>query len=193
MRRTIEIQQAGPVPGTVPGRPGPAGARCEAFIRGLYEEHGALLVRFATRLLGGDRHRAEDILQEAAVRAWRHSGTLGTQTKGLRPWLFTVVRNLVIDDQRSRRAASTASEPFEQAELPVADEVERTLTSHVVTQAMRDLSERQREVLIHMYFLGNSVAQTAEALGVPPGTVKSRTYYAMRALRAALEVRGVEC
>ncbi len=61
----------------------------------------------------------------------------------------------------------------------------------LVADALRQLSPQHREVLLECYYRGCSVAQAAQRLGVPPGTVKSRTYYALRALRLALEERGV--
>jgi len=53
------------------------------------------------------------------------------------------------------------------------------------------LSPEHRAVLVETYYHGASVAQAAKTLGIPPGTVKSRTYYALRALRLACEERGV--
>ncbi|HEY5835601.1 sigma-70 family RNA polymerase sigma factor [Streptomyces sp.] len=176
----------------VRGGNGCGGAGCEAFLHALYEEYGGLLLRFAARLLDGDWHRAEDVLQEAAVRAWRHRDVLESQPEGLRPWLFTVVRNLVIDAHRASRTRPALSDSLEDVDPFVSDEVERLLTARVVTEALEDLNGQQREVLRQMYFLGSSVAQASDALGIPPGTVKSRTHHAMRALKKALQARGVQ-
>lgn len=161
------------------------------FLRRLYEQHGSVMLRFAARLLGGDWHRAEDVLQEAALRAWRHAPVLDPTAEALRPWLFTVVRNLVIDDHRARQARPPELGDRAVTEHAVLDQVDHVLTMQVVIEGLEELPVRQREVLIHMYYLGHSVAQTAEALGIPPGTVKSRTYHAMRALREALAARGM--
>lgn len=60
-----------------------------------------------------------------------------------------------------------------------------------MAEALRRPSEQHREVLVHSYWLGRSVTETAQVLGIPAGTVKSRTYYAVRALRLALEEMGV--
>ncbi|MFZ3468020.1 sigma-70 family RNA polymerase sigma factor [Streptomyces sp. 4.24] len=163
----------------------------EEFLRALYALHGSVLLRFAARMLGGDWHRAEDVLQEAALRAWQHSAKLDATTDGLRPWLFHVVRNLVIDGYRERRARPTEDGEPDISHLPVADGVDHALTTQVVVDAMRDLAPFQREVLLYVYYLGHSVNQTARVLGVPPGTVKSRTHYAMRALRDGLSSRGL--
>ncbi|MDI3405737.1 sigma-70 family RNA polymerase sigma factor [Streptomyces sp. B-S-A6] len=164
----------------------------EEFLRNLYDCHGSALLQFAARRLEGDWHRAEDVLQELAIRAWRHADEFGEAAESMRPWLFTVLRNLVIDGHRARQARPPETGDPELAHLPVSDGVDRVLTAHVVTEALRDLRPPQREVLLHMHYMGRSVNQTAAVLGVPPGTVKSRTYYAARALRRALTDRGVE-
>ncbi|MFK0218416.1 sigma-70 family RNA polymerase sigma factor [Streptomyces vinaceus] len=161
------------------------------FLRALYDTHGSALTSFAARRLGGDWHRAEDVFQEAAIRAWQHAAQLDPGVEALRPWLFTVVRNLVIDGHRVRRSRPPEADDESLRRMPVPDGVDRTLTTHVVVDAMRDLTPFQREVLLHMYYMGRSVNQTAKVLGVPPGTVKSRTHYAMRALRAGLSSRGL--
>jgi RNA polymerase sigma-70 factor (ECF subfamily) len=133
----------------------------------VYAQHGTVLLQYAARRLRGDWHRGEDILQKAVVPAWRHAGALDTAPETMRPWLFAVVRNLLIDDHRA------------QALRPVAPE------------ALEDLTEQQREILRHMYFDGSSVAEVSVLLGVPWERVKSRTYYAMRAPHRALVAPGV--
>ncbi|MFJ7078521.1 sigma-70 family RNA polymerase sigma factor [Streptomyces sp. NPDC098781] len=167
------------------------GTDCEEFIRDLYKQHGALLLRYAARLLGGDWHRAEDILQETAARAWRHSAILGADAEEARPWLFTVVRNLVIDHHRARQIRPSELMSLDDLEVAVADDMERMLTTQVIVEALGQLTEQHQEIIKLMYFLECSVAQVSEHLGIPPGTVKSRSYYAVRSLRNALEERGV--
>ncbi|MEW1656135.1 sigma-70 family RNA polymerase sigma factor [Streptomyces sp. NPDC093707] len=171
--------------------PRTAELRPDEFLRALYQLHGSALLQFAARRLEGDWHRAEDALQEVAIRAWHHAGELDPTADTVRPWLFTVLRNLVIDGHRARQARPPETGDPELAHLPVADGVDHILTSQVLTEALRDLRPAQREVLLHVHYLGRSVNQTAKVLGVPPGTVKSRTYYAARALRAALHSRGL--
>jgi RNA polymerase sigma-70 factor (ECF subfamily) len=141
--------------------------------------------------VGQDRGRAEDVVQETLLRAWRHRVILESEPPAVRAWLFKVARNIVIDEWRSRRSRT---------ELPVADvpeaepdrdETEQLLLSWVVAEAVTRLSADHRAVLLECYFRGRPVAEAARRLGVPEGTVKSRTHYALRALKLALEEMGV--
>lgn len=181
------------VPGSGTALSPRGGDDCEEFIRAVYQEYGTLLMRYAARLLGGDWHKAEDTLQEAAARAWKHFGsdTVGTDPVTIRPWLFTVVRNLVVDLHRARGKRPDESRSTDDIDLPVGDAVDRLLTSQVVLDALGRLSDQHREVVILTHYLGYSVNWTAEHLGIPPGTVKSRCYYAMRALEGTLRTEGV--
>ncbi|CAM5565961.1 sigma-70 family RNA polymerase sigma factor [Streptomyces atroolivaceus] len=165
-------------------------ADCDAFIRDIYDQYGPLLIRYAARLLDGDWHKGEDIFQETAARAWKHARFLGTRHESLRPWLFTVARNLVIDHHRARQIRPLEHMPVEELDVS-SDNTAPTIDSHVVSQALGELNEQQRTVIRLMYYLECSVAQAAEHLGIPAGTVKSRAFYAMRALRRALEKQGI--
>jgi RNA polymerase sigma-70 factor, ECF subfamily len=161
--------------------------RDEELLRALHDEHGPALLGYVTRLTGDAQH-AEDIVQETLLRAWRRAPSLQGDPSSLRPWLFTVAHRLAIDEHRAV-AARREGGPVP-AELPVAGQLDRALEAWQVTEALATLSPDHRRVLVETYFRGRSVAEAAVALGVPPGTVKSRTYYALRALRAALEERG---
>ncbi|MFH9402087.1 sigma-70 family RNA polymerase sigma factor [Streptomyces sp. NPDC017638] len=162
----------------------------DAFVRDIYEQYGPALVRYAARLLDGDWHRAEDVLQETTARAWKHARFLSTRSEHIRPWLFTVVRNLVIDHHRARQVRPLDLMAVEDLNTSW-DATESTITSHAVREALRELKEQHRTVIRLMYSLECSVAQAAEHLRIPPGTVKSRAFYAVRALREALERQGV--
>ncbi|WP_449290117.1 sigma-70 family RNA polymerase sigma factor [Nonomuraea zeae] len=164
----------------------------EAMVRALYREYGAPLMAFAVRLTGGDRRWAEDVVQETLVRAWRNLHDLRTESGSLMPWLATVARRVVIDNHRrsGARPLDTVEDISDRVQ-PVAAEDERLLREIVVTDAMLSLSPAHRQVLTETFLLDRTAAEAAEAIGVPVGTVKSRVYYAMRALRVALEERGV--
>jgi RNA polymerase sigma-70 factor (ECF subfamily) len=162
----------------------------DRFIGELYEQHGGSTLRYAARLLGGDWHRAEDILQEAALRAWKHASDLGMNASEVRPWLWTTVRNLTIDHHRAERRRPAESTPLATLDLSVPDPTDQLLRGRLILEALSDLPEQQRQVICLLYYGRLNAAQAAEHLGIPLGTVKSRSYYALRALRRALEARG---
>ena len=84
-------------------------------MRVLYQEHAAALWRYAVRLTG-DKARAEDVVQETLLRAWRHPEVTDESERSARAWLFTVARNLIIDERRSARYRSESATPdMEQA------------------------------------------------------------------------------
>jgi RNA polymerase sigma-70 factor (ECF subfamily) len=161
----------------------------ECLLRALYAEHGGPLLGYVLRLTEGDRHQAEDVVQETLLRAWRHPDAL--DGRPIRPWLFTVARNLVVDAHRARQARPPEAGEAGLAAVPATDEIGRALESWTFAEALSDLSPEHRSVLIETYYRGKSVAEAAASLGVPPGTVKSRSYYALRALKLALEERGL--
>jgi RNA polymerase sigma-70 factor (ECF subfamily) len=162
-----------------------------ALMQQLHDEHAAVLWRHCLRLAGHDRARAEDLVQETFLRAWRHPEALVEERGSVRPWLFTIARNLAVDAHRARRARPTEVSDEALAVVPAADELDRALESWQIADALAALSPDHRAVLVETYYRGRSVAEAAAVLGVPPGTVKSRSYYALRALRLALQERGV--
>jgi RNA polymerase sigma-70 factor, ECF subfamily len=162
----------------------------EALIRSLYEEHGAALLAYATRLLG-DRSAAEDVLQETLIRAWKHADSLTETAGSIRGWLFTVARNIVTDRLRAK-----AARPPEVAETPTTvpveqDHAQRIADSMFALEALEHLSDEHRSVIVEIYFHDRSVAETAELLGIPAGTVKSRSHNALKHLRQSLAGRSV--
>jgi RNA polymerase sigma-70 factor (ECF subfamily) len=166
----------------------PAG-RDERLLRALYDEHGGSLLAYVERLVRGDRQQAEDIVQETLLRAWRNAERLSSDTA--RPWLFTVARNIAIDRARAR-GSRVGDAPVEVIEaVPGPDELDAALLSWQITDALRSLSLDHRRVIVEVYYRGRSVAEAAAVLSVPRGTVQSRSFYALRALRVALEERGV--
>lgn len=188
--------QVQPATGAPRADRGPTGrqlppAQGEELIRQIYVEHGRALLAYATRLTG-DAAAAEDVVQETLVRAWKHGEALSDGSRSVRGWLLTVARNIVTDRARARRAR-----PTEVAENPATPPMERdhsdgVVDTMVVLDGLGTLSAEHRRVLIEVYYRGRTTAEAAEVLGVPAGTVKSRTYYALRALRSALgDVVGV--
>jgi len=163
----------------------------DLIVTELYREYRNPLMSFVLRLTGGDRQQAEDVVQETMVRAWRQASSLDLGGESLMPWLATVARRIVIDERRRRlaRPAETGDSMLEKAS--VADETEDLLRKIAVSEAMKALSPAHREVLNETILRDRTVNQAAEVLGIPVGTVKSRVYYALRALRLVLDERGV--
>jgi RNA polymerase sigma-70 factor (ECF subfamily) len=159
----------------------------------LFDQHGGPLLAYALQLTAGDLHRAEDVVQETLLRAWRHPEALTPERGSARAWLRTVARNIAFDDYRARQARprEVGIELADRVPVPGEDAIDRALEAWIVAEALESLSEAHRQVLIETFYRGGSVADASVSLGVPPGTVKSRTFYALRALRAALLERGV--
>jgi RNA polymerase sigma-70 factor (ECF subfamily) len=167
----------------------------DELIRQLYVEHAGVLLGYTRRLLGGDTARAEDVVQETLLRAWRHPEVLERserQGTSIRGWLVTVARNIVIDNERARRSRPREVSDSATEDASVDDGAyERVLMAHELSDAMTALSPEHRAVIDELYFGDSTVAVSAARLRVPEGTIKSRAYYGLRALRAACEERGV--
>jgi RNA polymerase sigma-70 factor, ECF subfamily len=168
-----------------------AATRQEKGLRALYDAHASVLLAYALRLTGGDRARAEDVVQETLVRAWKNLDRLDDAVAPVRPWLFTVAQRVAIDAHRARKARPVEVGDGMLAVVPGLDDLDATLDRVVVTEALDSLSRDHRAVIVETYYRGRSVAEAAQVLGIPPGTVKSRCYYALRALKLALAERGV--
>jgi RNA polymerase sigma-70 factor (ECF subfamily) len=159
------------------------------LMRTLYDEHAAPLWRYTLSLVR-DPARAEDIVQETLLRAWQRPAVLDQSANSARSWLFTVARHLVVDEYRSarnRRELRTDTPP----EQVSPDRSEEVLDSWLVGEGLARLSADHRAVIVCAFYRGMSTRQIAAELEVPEGTVKSRMHYGMRALRAALDEKGV--
>jgi RNA polymerase sigma-70 factor (ECF subfamily) len=154
----------------------------EALVRNWYQQHGAAIMAFATGLTG-DRAIAEDVLQETLVRAWRHAGSLSDSSGSVRGWLFTVARNIVTDHLRAKSVRPREVAQLQGQTPTERDHAQRVVDSIVALQALEKLSREHRIVLEELYFRGQSVTEAAASLGIPPGTVKSRAHYALKAMR----------
>ena len=181
------------------GRTARAGARPagtaddDAVLTELYRQYRGPLLSFVLRLTAGDRQQAEDVVQETMVRAWRQAGRLDLTEPSLMPWLATVARRIVIDEKRRKSARPPeigGAEVVDRAPA-AADETESLLRKVLVSEALQALSAAHREVLNETILRDRTVNQAAEVLGIPVGTVKSRVYYALKALRVVLAERGV--
>ncbi|WP_460356612.1 sigma-70 family RNA polymerase sigma factor [Mycobacterium sp. ZZG] len=163
-----------------------------ATMRALYDEHAAALWSYALRLTG-DRARAEDIVQETLLRAWRHPEVTADADRSARAWLFTVARNMIIDEHRSARSRHETGMPDVEyvADRASPDESDTTLNRMLLRTALGSLSDEHRAVVRRAYYQGWTTGQIAADLRIPEGTVKSRLHYAVRALRLGLQEMGV--
>lgn len=159
-------------------------------MRMLYDQHAAALSRYALRLTG-DPARAEDVVQETLLRAWQHPEVVDDVSRSPRAWLFTVARNIVIDEQRSMRFRSERRSGPATPDAVGPDAVGSWLDRLLVADAMARLSADHRAVVRRSYYQGWTTTQIAVDLGIAEGTVKSRLHYALRALRDALAEMGM--
>jgi RNA polymerase sigma-70 factor (ECF subfamily) len=167
----------------------PAGALSrERDVREAYSAHAGELYGFATRSLG-DAGLAEEAVQETFLRAWRAGKRFDPEIGSLRTWLFAILRNVVIDLGRARAARPAVAQGGTE---PSVEPIEESLLAWQVEEAMRRIGDQHREILVETYYRGRPYAEVAAELGIPVGTVKSRVYYALRALRIALEEMGYE-
>ncbi|GAB1644758.1 sigma-70 family RNA polymerase sigma factor [Krasilnikovia sp. MM14-A1259] len=164
----------------------------EELMTALYTEHYAVLLSFISRYVH-DRHKAEDLVQETLLRAWRHIDHLEVDGTGrTRSYLLTIARNVVTNAWRAeqRRPRLVADDTAVES-VPSADSVDQLVEGWLVAEALERLSAEHQAVVKAMYYEGQSVADAARRLSVPEGTVKSRAYYAVRALRTVFEEMGV--
>ena len=160
--------------------------RTDAF-RELVLAHEAAIHAYVRRRVR-DAGRAEDLTQEVFLRAWRHADRFDSGRADLRGWLFAIARNLVIDTYRAdaARPRVVGSDDL-LGSLPAPDDTEAAVAAWSMSDALRRLSPQHRDVLLCLYYRRWTLAQAAEHLGVPVGTVKSRSTYALRALRLVLD------
>ncbi|MDN3358985.1 sigma-70 family RNA polymerase sigma factor [Actinomadura sp. DC4] len=157
----------------------------EARLAELYRRHGAPLLYSLTRLTNGDRAKAEDILQETLVRAWRNPKALDCGPAACRRWLFTVARRIAIDHFRMVAARPTEiPDEAPQERVPAYDPYDELVDAYDMEAVLTRLPRHHHDVVVELHLRDRSIADTARLLGVPIGTVKSRNHHAIRALRS---------
>ncbi len=168
-------------------------ADADTAIRQLYDRHAVALRGYVERFCT-DRASADDVVQETFIRAWRHLPKLTTDDRPIRPWLFRVARNLLIDADRAARSRPVIVEAPPDEDARMDSGLEQVLDRELVTAALRHLSPAHRNVVVKTFYNGGSLAAVANELGIPHGTARSRLHYALQALRHQLrEHDAVAC
>jgi RNA polymerase sigma-70 factor, ECF subfamily len=156
----------------------------------LYRRYGGRLYRFGVQLLG-DTGLAEELVQECFIRLWRTAGRFDLSRGPVAAYLFVIARSIGADLRK--RPSSRPLEPVDEAQVPPQpDSADRIVETLMVRDALDSLSPAHREVLMLVHAEGLTQSQIAERLGLPIGTVKTRMFHGLRALRTALNQRGYD-
>ena len=161
-------------------------------LRELYRRYGGELFGFACNALG-ERELAEEVVQDVFARAWRQADRYDERKASVRTWLYAIARHRIVDARRraaTRPALEPGGEPADSR--GVEQELERALLQWQVAAALARLSPDHREVIRLAHYGGLSLREISEQKGIPLGTVKSRTSYALSSLRLILDEMGVE-
>lgn len=167
----------------------------EEAVAALYREHAPALRRFIGRT-SVDQARVEDVIQEVILRVWRQA----PEVVSMRAYLLQATRNILIDMHRAagRRVVEVAADRDDDSRARLdpraanpAAAIDHALDQILVEDALARLQADHRAVIIALYYRRHTVTEAAALLGVPPGTVKSRAFYAVRSLRAILDEMGV--
>jgi RNA polymerase sigma-70 factor, ECF subfamily len=152
-------------------------------------EYQAPLVGFVLPMVNGDFQAAEDVVQETMLRGWQHAGELRTEHAGA--WLHTVARNVAISAYHRRRRARPREVPLDETTAPASgDGTDAVVDALLIASALNALNADQRNVIVELYYNRRPVTEVAAMLAIPEGTVRSRCFYGLRALRRALEEQG---
>jgi RNA polymerase sigma-70 factor (ECF subfamily) len=158
----------------------------DAALRELYSRHAKALHGYVQPFCP-DQASADDIVQETFIRAWRHLPRLSASDRPVRPWLFRVARNLLIDANRAARARPLTVQEQAAGEYGTDSGLEEILDRQLVSDALQHLSPAHRAVLVETFYRGGTLATVARELGIPHGTARSRLHYALDALRKQLQ------
>jgi RNA polymerase sigma-70 factor (ECF subfamily) len=156
----------------------------------LYRRYGPRLYRFGVQLLA-DSGLAEEMVQECFVRLWRTAGRFDISRGTVAGYLFVISRSIAADLRK--RPSSRPLAPVEEEQVPAQpDDTDRIVASLAVQDALDSLSATHREVLMLAHGEGLTQTQIAGRLGLPLGTVKTRMFHGLRALKTALAERGYD-
>lgn len=165
----------------------------EAALASLYDRYRLILFGLLVRILGS-REEAEDILQEVFIQVWRRAADFDEQRGKPFTWLVTLARSRAIDrlrqlSARERLATANAREAPAEASDAAADAY-RSEQKEIVSGALAQLPQDQRQTLLLAYFEGLTQSEIAQQLGAPLGTVKTRMRTGMIKLRELLGDRS---
>jgi RNA polymerase sigma factor (sigma-70 family) len=179
------------------------GSSDEALLAGLAagdrDASAAFVRRFQGRAYGlartivGDAGTAEDVAQEAFVRAWRYAASYDARRGTVLTWLLTIVRNAAVDRLRLRQAVPLDPEllaaklQLHEARAP-REEQSAVAEREELRQALAILPPEQRRALLLAAYFGRTAGEVAELEGIPLGTAKTRIRTAMHRLRDWMEV-----
>jgi RNA polymerase sigma-70 factor (ECF subfamily) len=161
----------------------------EDVVAAIYREHGTALRRFVLSA-SRDPHLADDIVQETVLRVWQQAPKI---TGSMRSYLFRTARNVMIDNfRKSQRRPQEADDRDLADPAEVTGRVDELLNRVLMEEALLRLSAEHRDVLVALHYRRFTVSEAAVQLNIPSGTVKSRAFYAVKALRTILDEMGVE-
>ena len=157
----------------------------------LYRRYASRLYGFGLKLLG-DAGLAEELVQECFVRLWRTAGRFDAGKASVGTYLFTIARSLAVDLRRRPSSRPFDPEPAQETASQDEDSVDRLMEGLAVRDALDSLSPAHQAVLRLAYEHGLTQNEIAVRLGIPLGTVKTRAFHGLRALRLALQERGID-
>ena len=161
----------------------------EDVVAAIYRDHGAALKRFVLSV-SRDPQLADDVVQETVLRVWQQAPQI---TGSLRSYLFRTARNIMIDNYRkAQRRPQETGERDVPAPADAAGRIDDLLNKVLMEEALLRLSAEHREVLVALHYRRYTVQEASAHLKIPGGTVKSRAFYAVRALRTILDEMGVQ-
>ena len=151
----------------------------------LYRRYSRPVFGLALRRLG-DRGRAEDAVQETFASVWRAAGSYKPERGPGAPWLYAVARNAIVDNGRARREPPVDAPDEVSGDEGPAERAESGWIAWRVHRALAELPENERQVIELAYWGGRSQSEIADLLGIPLGTVKTRTRSGLSRLAAGL-------
>ena len=152
----------------------------------LYRRYSRPVFGLALRRLG-DRGRAEDAVQETFTSIWRSAGSYDPERGRGAPWLYAVARNAISDRGRAKSEPPAEAPDQPSGGVGPDDVAEQSWVSWRVHRALEDLTDHERSLIELAYWGGLSQSEIANMLGMPLGTVKTRTRAALARLADALE------